>query len=76
MLINSWVGNPHSVEMIRLVVVNKAFHSFQRACGLSEKFAFSSTGLSNIILVLKFRNTHGQQHVWVTDADQKDRRQY
>ena len=36
MLINSLVENPHCVEMIRLVEVNKAFHTFQKA-SLSEK---------------------------------------
>ena len=36
MLIDSLLGNPRSVEMIRLVVVNKAFHTFQKA-SLSEK---------------------------------------
>ena len=36
MLINSLAGNLHIVEMIRLVVVNKAFRSFQKA-SLSEK---------------------------------------
>ena len=39
MLINSVVGNPHIVEMIRLVVINKAFHTFQKAI-LSEKLGF------------------------------------
>ena len=36
MLINTLAGNPHIVEMIRLVVVNKAFRSFQKA-SLSER---------------------------------------
>ena len=39
MLINSLVGNPHIVEMIGLVVVNKAFHTFQKA-SLSEQLGF------------------------------------
>ena len=36
MFINSLVGYPHIVDMIRLVVVNKAFHTFEKA-SLSEK---------------------------------------
>jgi len=43
------VGNPHIVEMIRFVVVNKAYHTFQKA-SLSEKLGLQLHRLSNIIL--------------------------
>lgn len=62
MLINSLAGNLHIVEMIRLVVVNKAFRSFQKV-SLSERLGFSCTGLNNIIKDLKIEDGSCQRRL-------------
>ena len=73
MLINSLVGNPHIVEMLRLVVINKAFHTFQKAI-LSEKLGFQLHRIEKYHSPSSSNTAILPVSSMVTNADQKDRR--
>ena len=72
MLINSLVGNPHIVEMIRLVVINKAFHTFQKAI-LSERLGFQLYRIEKYHSPSSSNTAILPVSSMVTNADQKDR---
>ena len=72
MLINSLVGNPLIVEMIRLVVINKAFHTFQKAI-LSEKLDFQLHRIEKYHSPSSSNTAILPVSSMVTNADQKDR---